>query len=68
MMNSAAAFALEFPISLDLGLVSTYQSTRYEDAPKEELSVQITDVYGVHVNNVNVLESCQGEVGEDFAS
>ena len=27
------------------------------DAPEQELSIQIADVYGVHIDNVDVLES-----------
>jgi hypothetical protein len=32
------------------------------------LSIQIADVNGVHVNNVDVFESRQGKILEDFAA
>jgi len=31
--------------------------------PEEELAVQVADVDGVHVNNVNVLKASQCKVG-----
>ena len=38
------------------------------DIPKEELAVEVADIYCVHVDNVNVLEAGEREVGQDFAS
>jgi hypothetical protein len=37
-------------------------------SPKKKLPIKITDVDCVHVNNVNILESCQGQIGENFTS
>lgn len=34
-----------------------------ESIPEEELSVQVADVDGVHVNNVNVPKASQCKVG-----
>lgn len=36
--------------------------------PEEELSVEIGDLDGVHVYDVNILEPRQGEVLEQFAA
>ena len=38
------------------------------DAPEQELSVQIADVYGVHVDNMDILEPRQSKVREDLTS
>ena len=32
------------------------------------MPVQITDVDGVHVDDMNIFESSQGEIGEDLTS
>ena len=31
--------------------------------PEQELAVEVGDVNGVHVNNMDVLEASQGQVG-----
>lgn len=38
------------------------------DTPKEELAVEVADVYGVHVDDVNVLEPSEREVSQNFTS
>lgn len=37
-------------------------------APEEELSVEVADIDRVHVNDVNVLEASQSEVGENLTT
>lgn len=32
-------------------------------SPKEKLSIEITDIDRVHVDNVNILESSQRQIG-----
>jgi hypothetical protein len=70
MMYSAATLALDLPTSL--GLYSTLCQLscieRTNSAPEQELSVQVTDVDGVHVNNVDVLEPSKSEIGQDLTS
>lgn len=36
--------------------------------PEQELSIEVTDVNGIHVDNVNVLEPGKGEVRKDFTA
>lgn len=36
--------------------------------PEEELSVKIADVYGIHVDDMNILEPGKCQVGEDLAA
>ena len=43
-------------------------AVRWPNTPEQELPIQVADVYRVHVNDVNVLEARQGEVGENLAS
>ena len=61
-----------FRLSYVLGSASytlvTTGFRRYDNSPEEELSVQITNVDRVHVDDMNVLEPRQGEVGEDLTS
>jgi len=45
-----------------------FPNTGTRGAPEQELSVQIADVNGVHIDNVDVFEPRQSEVREDFAS
>lgn len=58
MMNSAATVAFGFPTSFCLAQIESRYDAYYQDtaAPEEELSVQVADVDGVHVNDVNILE------------
>ena len=37
-------------------------------APKQELPIQIADIDGVHVDDMDVLEAGESKVGKDFAS
>lgn len=69
MTNSAATVALGCPTSLGLDKISRRNEWLYKcSAPKQKLSIQITDINSVHVNDMNVLETEQREVGENFAS
>ena len=68
MMNFAATFALDSPTSF--GLPLHWHHARGRDifnVPEQELTVKVTDVDRVHVYYMNVLESGQGEVGQDLA-
>jgi hypothetical protein len=55
--NSAATVALGCPTSFGLGTSIENRKTLNDYGPKEELSVQITDIDRVHVNNMDVFES-----------
>lgn len=83
MTNSAAQSAFDLPTSLGLceGSAVAYacqprflaEGTRRHGpsgccAPEEELPVQIGDVDRVHVDDMNVGEPKEGEVGEDLAA
>jgi hypothetical protein len=58
MMNSAATMAFGLPTSFCLPHLSArILLLGRDDAPEEKLSIQITDVYGVHVNDMNVSEA-----------
>ena len=41
---------------------------RVDCVPEQELAVQIRDVDGVHVNDMNIRKARQGQVLEDFTS
>ena len=69
-MKSAATVALGFPTSL--GLVGVeFMHNKAErpcvSVPEEKLSVQVTDVYSVHVDHMDVLEPGECKVREDLA-
>lgn len=74
MMNSAATVAFGFPTSLGLRTQEKHpvktqlSNASAHNAPEQELSIQVADIYGVHIDNMDILEPRQGEVGEDFAS
>lgn len=36
--------------------------------PKEKLSIQVADIYSVHVDDVNVFEPSQCQVGQNLAT
>lgn len=59
MMNSAATVAFGFPTSL--GLVSSVRYMAHvmnrRAIPEEKLAIKVTEIDGVHVDNVNVLEA-----------
>lgn len=59
MINSAATSALGFPTSF--GLQNSYRSfciqNNFMNAPEKELTIQIANIYCVHVNDMNVFES-----------
>ena len=62
MMNSAATVAFGFPTSLGLGAQGNilvkprFPNTRMSDTPEQELSIQVADVNGVHIDDMNVFE------------
>ena len=62
IMNSAATVAFGFPTSLGLqvqkrsSVWTQLSNASVCDAPEQELSIQIADVYGVHIDNVDVLK------------
>lgn len=67
--NSAATIAFGFPTSLVLkstGKRSTGVPARC--LPEKKLPIEVADIYGIHVNDVNVLEAGEREVGKDLAS
>jgi len=70
MMNSAATVAFGFPTSF--GLVCNIRECTYHltqvSTPEKKLAVQITDIDGVHVDNMNVLESSQRQIGKNLAT
>lgn len=39
-----------------------------QNVPEKELPVQITDVNGIHVNDMDVLEPWQCEIGENLTT
>lgn len=36
--------------------------------PKQKLTIEITDVDGVHVDDMNILEASQREIGKNLAA
>lgn len=69
MMNSAATMAFELPTSFGLTTLSAKVfGVEWKDSPKEKLTVQVTDIDRIHVYYMDVLETGQSEVGQDFAS
>ena len=54
MTNLAAVNAFDLPTSASLKLV---RSTIFYDPPKEELSIQIRNIDGVHVDHVDIREA-----------
>lgn len=43
-------------------------ASRHNAIPEEKLSVQVADIYRVHVDDMDVLESGKSEVGQDLTS
>lgn len=37
-------------------------------APEQKLTIEVADIDGVHINDVNILEPCQREVGQNLAT
>ena len=71
MMNSAATMAFGLPTSLGLWwwkLSRQSLQCNRGDIPEEELAVEITDVNGIHVYDVNILETRQRQVCQDLAA
>ena len=52
-------------IGLSVGLVqhATRVKCQSKYAPEQELTIEIADIDGVHVDDVNILEPCQRKVG-----
>ena len=42
------------------------RETRY--TPKKKLPIQVTNIDGVHVDHMNILETGQGEICKDFTT
>jgi hypothetical protein len=69
MMNSAAIVALGLPTSCGL---KTYKSDHPGSAkrnkPEEKLSIQITDVDGVHIDDMNIFKSRQSKIRQNLTT
>jgi hypothetical protein len=57
MIKSAATKAFDFPTSDSLSGQLILQDRGTGSAPEQELTVQIRDINGIHINNVNIPES-----------
>ena len=71
MMNSAATKAFDFPTSFCLRFMKNLSKIHVNSKtgiPKEELSVQVADVDGVHIYNVDILEPRQRKIRKDLAT
>jgi hypothetical protein len=69
MMNSAATVAFGFPTSFCLSRqVRNAEKRRAKRVPEEELAVEIADINGVHVDDMNILEAGQSQVGKNLAA
>ena len=60
MMNSAATIAFDLPTSFCLPLDRhCANSEQPRDLPEQELAVEVTDINGVHIYYVDILEARQ---------
>lgn len=61
--------AFGLPTSVGLDILAYYIFGAYLlGAPKEELPIEVTDVDGVHVNDMNVLEPGESKIGQNLTS
>jgi len=58
MTKFAAVVAFGFPISAAL----SGQHSFSRDVPEKKLTIEIRDIDRIHINNMNVFESRQGQV------
>lgn len=70
MMNSAATVAFGLPTSFCLESLRCHYRTwsrRKKRIPEQELAIQVTDVDGVHVDDMDILEARKSKVGQNLA-
>lgn len=44
-------------------MIGSAKGVDYKYSPKEKLSIQVADIYGIHVDDMNVLETRKREIG-----
>lgn len=70
MINSAATVAFGFPTSfgLEQNIINTPDAWNYYCVPEQELSVEITNIYCVHVDDMDIFEASERQIGQNLTT